>query len=94
MIFAGNRKKVVQSPALQGFLFAVIWLLVTNVTIYFIYVRSVEAVKEEIRDGLLRNVSVAATTLDGDKHRLFTAETSPSDPVSVSYTHLTLPTKA
>jgi hypothetical protein len=85
MILVGNRTKVVQSPALQGFLFAIIWLLVTNVTIYFIYVRSVEAVKEEIRDGLLRNVSVAATTIDGDKHRLFTAKTSPNDPVYLAF---------
>ena len=84
-MLSGRRKNIVQSPALQGFVFAIIWLLVTNITIYFIYVRSVKAIKEEIREGLLRNVSVAATTIDGDKHRLFTAETSPNDPVYLAF---------
>lgn len=76
-----RQRRLIQNPALQGVLFAVAWLLVTNVTIYFIYLRSVEAVKEEIREGLLRNVSIAATTLDGDTHKQFTAKTSPDDPV-------------
>ena len=56
-----KQRRILQNPAFQGVLFAVAWLLVTNVTIYFIYLRSVEAVKGEIRDGLLRNVSMAAT---------------------------------
>ncbi len=81
MIKPRGHRRIIQNPAFQGFLFAVAWLLVTNVTIYFIYLRSVEAVKGEIRDGLLRNVSMAATTLDGDTHSQFTANTSPNDPV-------------
>ncbi len=76
-----KQRRIIQSPAFQGVLFAVAWLLVTNVTIYFIYLRSVEAVKGEISDGLLRNVSMAATTLDGDVHNQFTAKTQPDDPV-------------
>ena len=85
MLNSRKQRRILQNPALQGVLFAVAWLLVTNVTIYFIYLRSVEAVKGEIRDGLLRNVSMAATTLDGDTHNKFTAETQPNDPVYLNF---------
>ena len=85
MVLSLRKRNIIQNPAFQGVLFAMIWLMVTNVTIYFIYVRSVEAVKEEIRAGLLRNVSAAATTLDGDQHRQFTAETNPNDPIYQSF---------
>ena len=85
MLNPRKQRRILQNPAFQGVLFAVAWLLVTNVTIYFIYLRSVEAVKGEIRDGLLRNVSMAATTLDGDTHSKFTAETQPNDPVYIDF---------
>jgi hypothetical protein len=49
------------------------------VTIYFIYLRAVTAVKEEIREGLLRNVSAAATIIDGDQHRTFNSKASKND---------------
>ena len=47
------RRGALANPAVQGVLFTLAWLAVTNVTIYFIYLRAVEAVKEEIRDGLI-----------------------------------------
>lgn len=75
-----------KSPAAQGALFAVLWLAVTNVTIYFIYLRAVDAVKEEIREGLLRNVSAAATIIDGDQHKQFKSKASKTDP---AYIYLT-----
>ncbi len=75
-----------KSPAAQGILFAVLWLAVTNLTIYFIYLRAVEAVKEEIRAGLLRNVSAAATIIDGDQHKRFKSKASRTDP---AYSYLT-----
>jgi len=74
------------SPAAQGALFAIIFIAVTNVTIFFIYVRSVEAVKAEIREGLVRNVSAAATTLDGDQHKLFKSKASIADPAYIDLT--------
>jgi hypothetical protein len=73
------------NPALQGILFTLAWLIVTNVTIYFVYIRAVEAVKEEIRDGLLRNVSVAAASIDGDQHRRFTSKASQQDPAYLAF---------
>ena len=75
-----------KSPAAQGVLFAVLWLAVTNVTIYFIYLRAVDAVKEEIREGLLRNVNAAATIIDGDQHKQFKSKASKTDP---GYIYLT-----
>ncbi len=74
------------SPAAQGALFAIIFIAVTNVTIFFIYARSVEAVKAEIREGLVRNVSAAATTLDGDQHKLFKSKASIADPAYINLT--------
>ena len=74
------------SPAAQGALFAIVFIAVTNVTIFFIYVRSVEAVKAEIREGLVRNVSAAATTLDGDQHKLFKSKASIADPAYIDLT--------
>jgi hypothetical protein len=68
------------NPAVEGILFSVAWLAITNVTIYFIYVRAVEAVKEQIREGLLRNVSAAATMIDGDQHQKFTSKAAKNDP--------------
>ncbi|NDC06971.1 MAG: hypothetical protein EBZ86_06630, partial [Synechococcaceae bacterium WB9_2_069] len=66
-------------PAIEGILFTLAWLTLTNITIYFIYVRAVEAVKEQIREGLLRNVSAAATLIDGDQHKLFTSKAFKND---------------
>ncbi len=74
------RRKWLWNPAVEGILFALAWLAITNVTIYFIYVRAVEAVKEEIREGLLRNVSAAATVIDGDQHKTFTSKALKNDP--------------
>lgn len=79
------RRGALANPALQGVLFTLAWLAVTNVTIYFIYLRAVEAVKEEIRDGLLRNVSVAATSIDGDQHRRFTSKSYRQDPAYLAF---------
>ena len=73
------------NPAVEGILFALAWLAITNVTIYFIYVRAVEAVKEQIREGLLRNVSAAATVIDGDQHRTFTSKAFKNDPTYQSF---------
>ena len=66
-------------PAIEGILFTLAWLTLTNITIYFIYVRAVEAVKEQIPEGLLRNVSAAATMIDGDQHKLFTSKAFKND---------------
>ncbi|QPN64222.1 PDC sensor domain-containing protein [Synechococcus sp. CBW1004] len=79
------RRAALANPAVQGVLFTLAWLAVTNVTIYFIYLRAVEAVKEEIRDGLLRNVSVAATSIDGDRHKTFTSKASRQDPAYLAF---------
>jgi hypothetical protein len=66
-------------PAIEGILFTLAWLTLTNITIYFIYVRAVEAVKEQIREGLLRNVSAAATMIDGDQHQTFISKAFKND---------------
>jgi len=79
------RRSALANPAVQGVLFTLAWLAVTNVTIYFIYLRAVAAVKEEIRDGLLRNVSVAATSIDGDQHKQFTSKAYRQNPAYLAF---------
>jgi hypothetical protein len=78
-------RRLLWNPAVEGILFALAWLAITNVTIYFIYVRAVEAVKEQIREGLLRNVSAAATVIDGDQHQMFTSKAVRNDPAYLSF---------
>jgi hypothetical protein len=80
MLTPSSRSSRNWKPAIEGILFTLAWLTLTNITIYFIYVRAVEAVKEQIREGLLRNVSAAATMIDGDQHQTFTSKAFKNDP--------------
>ena len=79
MLTPSSKSRGNWKPAIEGILFTLAWLTLTNITIYFIYVRAVEAVKEQIREGLLRNVSAAATMIDGDQHKLFTSKAFKND---------------
>lgn len=54
-------------PATEGVFLAFLALLLTAVTSYFIYHHALFAIKEEIRDGLLRTVSGIAACLNGDQ---------------------------
>jgi len=54
-------------PATEGVFLAFLALLLTAVTSYFIYHHALFAIKEEIRDGLLRTVSGIAACLDGNQ---------------------------
>ncbi len=72
-------------PALEGAAVALVTLVALLSSIYFIYVQAKDAVEEEIKEGLVRNVSAAATTIDGDRHRTFTGDTDPDDPAYVEF---------
>ena len=72
-------------PALEGAAVTLVTLVALLSGIYFIYVQAKHAVEEEIREGLVRNVSAAATTIDGDLHRTFTGDTDPDDPAYVEF---------
>lgn len=54
-------------PATEGVFLAFLALLLTAVTSYFIYHHALFAIKEEIRDGLLRTASGIAACLNGDQ---------------------------
>ncbi len=54
-------------PATEGIFLAFLALLLTAVTSYFIYHHALFAIKEEIRDGLLRTASGIAACLNGDQ---------------------------
>lgn len=53
-------------PLAEGIVLASLALLLTSVTAYFIYQHALLAIKEEIKDGLLRTTSGIAACLDGD----------------------------
>ena len=54
-------------PATEGIFLAFLALLLTSVTSYFIYHHALFAIREEIRDGLLRTASGIAACLNGDQ---------------------------
>ncbi|WP_119307812.1 PDC sensor domain-containing protein [Cohaesibacter haloalkalitolerans] len=51
---------------------------------FLIYSKSEDVLEKEIKIGLLSNVSAAATTINGDLHRTFTANTAHTDPAYLS----------
>lgn len=53
-------------PISEGLFLAILALLLTSATAYFIYHHALKAIKEEIKDGLLRTASGIAACLDGD----------------------------
>ena len=59
------------TPLGQGVLFALFASVITNTSIYLIYVQSINAIQQEIRDGLKRKVAALASVLDGDIHQTF-----------------------
>ena len=52
-------------------MFALFAGVITNTSIYLIYVQSINAIQQEIRDGLKRKVAAMASVLDGDIHQTF-----------------------
>ncbi|HQB82146.1 MAG TPA: hypothetical protein PLR50_01510 [Candidatus Rifleibacterium sp.] len=62
-----NIRKYYIYPATEGIFLAFLALLLTSVTSYFIYHHALFAIREEIRDGLLRTASGIAACLNGDQ---------------------------
>ena len=73
------------SPTVEGIAFGLFSLAAMGVAIYFIYVRAVEALRAEIKEGLLRNVCAAATPIDGDLHKKFVSKESKDDPEYIAF---------
>ncbi|MDW6094783.1 PDC sensor domain-containing protein [Vibrio rhizosphaerae] len=59
---------------------ATVFIGLLGMTTYLLYAKSVSALEDQIKAGLISTVSASATTLDGDIHRHFQADTSPDDP--------------
>ena len=68
--------------AWQGILTAAVALLITCLCGTLFYVRSVQALKDEVRANLIRTATVAAAIVDGDAHKTFR---SPAQETSASY---------
>ncbi|MBX9447704.1 PDC sensor domain-containing protein [Dickeya chrysanthemi] len=68
--------------ALAQALFAsLIFIGLLGFSTYMVYHKSINALEQEIKIGLLSNVRSAATTLSGDDHQNITARTGRDDPV-------------
>lgn len=78
-MYSINRKKPVKIrkyliyPVAEGVVLAVVAVLLTSVTAFFIYHHALTAIKAEIKDGLLRTASGIAACLDGDTISSFDA---------------------
>lgn len=66
-------------PIHEGIITAILCLLASSVSSYYIHIRSLNALQEEIKEGLLRNVSATATILDGDIHKTFISKNQKND---------------
>ncbi len=60
-------------PLLEAISIALMILIASFSTIYFIYDRALEAQKAEIRQGLLRSAKMAASLVDANAHQSFIA---------------------
>ncbi|MGD9971959.1 MAG: hypothetical protein AB7S77_02740 [Desulfatirhabdiaceae bacterium] len=72
-------------PIIEGLAIGFFSLVAMSVCIYFIYVRALSALQEEIKEGLTRNVSAIATTIDGDLHKQFRSKSQKNDPEYMDY---------
>ncbi|MFZ3044586.1 MAG: hypothetical protein WA151_01625 [Desulfatirhabdiaceae bacterium] len=72
-------------PVFEGLAIGFFSLVAMSICIYFIYVRALYALQEEIKEGLIRNVSAVATTIDGDLHKNFRSPSQKNDPEYTDY---------
>ena len=72
-------------PVFEGLAIGLFSLIAMSICIYFIYVRALDALQEEIKEGLVRNVSAVATTIDGDLHKKFRSPSQKNDPEYIDY---------
>jgi len=72
-------------PVFEGLAIGLFSLIAMSICIYFIYIRALDALQEEIKEGLIRNVSAVATTIDGDLHKKFRSPSQKNDPEYIDY---------
>lgn len=73
------KKEIVLYPKLAGLAMFILIFTITGLFAYFIYLKGIEAVENEIKAGLLSSVEAAATIIDGDLHKIFNSQTSRND---------------
>ncbi|MFM2477728.1 PDC sensor domain-containing protein [Celerinatantimonas sp. MCCC 1A17872] len=67
-------------PKIEAILLSCVIVSLVGCLSFLIYSKSSSVLKNEIKLGLLSNVSAAATTINGDLHRTFNKNTSRQDP--------------
>ncbi|MGD9971957.1 MAG: SpoIIE family protein phosphatase [Desulfatirhabdiaceae bacterium] len=72
-------------PIQEAILTGILCLIALGVSIHYIHNRALLALQEEIKAGLARNVSAAATTIDGDIHRNFLSKSQKEDPEYIGF---------
>ena len=71
-------------PKTEAVLTAFIAIALIFFSTYLVHIKSLNLLEEEIKIGLMSNVMSAATTIDGDIHKLFTSNTKRDDSLYVS----------
>lgn len=69
-----------ERPILEGMAIGLLILISIAASASFLYSQAVDAVKAEIREGVLRSVTSLAATVDGDEHRKFNTKEQKFDP--------------
>ncbi len=69
---------------LQAVFISLIFIGLLGFSSYLVYSKSLITLDQEIKIGLVSNVTAAATRIDGDLHRTFNAETDDKDPAYLS----------
>ncbi len=82
----GTHKTITKiRPKIEAIATAFIVIVLIFFSTYLLYLKSIEALKEEIKIGLKSNVAAAATTIDGRIHRQFTRNTERSDSLFIAH---------
>lgn len=66
-------------PVTEGLFFAVLAMILSSVTAFFIYHHALNAIEYEIKDGLLRTTAGIAACLDGDLIATFNSPDQKND---------------
>ncbi len=72
-------------PVLEGFAIGLLILVSIAASASFLYFQAVNAVKAEIREGVLRSTSATAAMLDGDIHQRFISKEQKYDPAYLEF---------
>lgn len=77
--------KYTANPLWEGILIGLLMLLSIGASAAYLYTRAVNALQEEIQEGLIRNTASIAAMIDGDQHSKFNSPDQQYDPQYLNF---------